>query len=113
MEEQATLKDSARTEEELLLQAIRRINGKILGFVIGVVMGLILFIATLWLVIKGGDNVGPHLSLLNQFFPGYSVTLFGSFVGLIYGILTGFLFGWCMGWVYNTIVGLKYRHDSE
>ncbi len=109
MAAQADLSDSERKEEEILLQAIRRINGKILGLVIGLVMGLIFFIATLWLVIKGGDNVGTHLSLLNQFFPGYSVTLFGSFVGLIYGILTGFLFGWCIGWVYNTIVGLKHR----
>lgn len=103
---------TSKEEEELLLQAIRRINGKVLGLVIGLVMGLILFVATLWLVVKAsgtGAPVGPHMSLLNQFFPGYSVTVFGSFVGLFYGILTGYLFGWFIGWIYNTIIGLKHR----
>jgi len=107
------LKESARQrEEELLLKAIRRINGHILGLVLGLVIGISLFLATLWLVVKGsseGQPVGAHLSLLNQFFPGYAVTLLGSFIGFFYGMLTGFLSGWCIGWVYNTIVGLKQR----
>jgi hypothetical protein len=37
--------------------------------------------------------VGPNLALLGQFFPGYRVTLGGSFLGLAYGSLAGFLAG--------------------
>ena len=27
------------------------------------------------------DTVGPHLGLLNHYFPGYEVTVLGSFIG--------------------------------
>ena len=37
-------------EDELLLLAIRRLNGTILGLTLGAVAGLVLFVATLWLV---------------------------------------------------------------
>lgn len=97
----------ARQEEELLLKAVRRLNSSVLGLVLGSLFGLLLFVSTLWLVAKGGPHVGLHLSLLNQFFPGYSVTVLGSFVGFFYGFLTGFVSGWFVGWVYNTIAGLR------
>jgi hypothetical protein len=29
---------------------------------------------TIWLVIKGGPNMGQHLQLLGQYFVGYSVS---------------------------------------
>lgn len=100
-----------RSEEQLLYEAIRNINGKILGWVTGLLFGLVLFLATLWLTLKGGEDVGQHLSLLNQFFPGYSVSVLGSFVGLFYGFLTGYLAGWAIGWIYNSIVGRKHRNS--
>ena len=44
------------------------------------ILALGLFIATNWLVIKGGERVGPHLQLLSQYFIGYRVTFLGSFI---------------------------------
>jgi hypothetical protein len=79
------------------------------GIVTGMLAGMVIFIATVWLVIKGGDNVGQHLSLLSQFFPGYSVTFFGSFVGLFYGFVSGFLIGFVVGRLYNYIVRISER----
>jgi len=96
-------------EHDHLLQAVLEINNRVLGFVLGIVTGLVIFLATLWLVFKGGRIVGPHLSLLAQFFPGYSVTYLGSIVGLVYGFLLGFLAGWATGRVYNGIVYLRGR----
>jgi hypothetical protein len=96
-------------EDEVLLHAVRRINGKILGLTLGMVLGLVLFVATIWLVLKGGEVVGPHLSLLGQFFPGYRVTVGGSFLGLLYGFLTGYLAGWLVGAVYNAVLGARTR----
>lgn len=61
------------------------------GIVGGLVAGALLGGATIWLLLKGGDPVGPHLSLLGEFFIGYRVTWAGSLVGFGYGFLTGFL----------------------
>lgn len=78
-----------------------RLNATIQGIVTGAIAGLGLFVATNWLVIKGGDVVGPHLSLLSQIFIGYSVTFVGSFVGLAYGSAFGFAVGYSVAWLYN------------
>jgi ABC-type dipeptide/oligopeptide/nickel transport system permease subunit len=53
--------------------------------------------------LKGGENVGQHLSLLSQFFPGYRVTFLGSLVGFAYAFLTGFIIGVVLGSVYNRV----------
>lgn len=96
-------------EEELIRRAVVRLNGTVLGFVIGSVCAVALFIATNWLVLKGGEVVGPHLRLLDQFFWGYSVTFFGSFVGALYAFLVGFASGLFIAWVYNGV--LRFRSN--
>jgi hypothetical protein len=68
---------------------------------------LAIFVATNWLVIKGGDVVGPHMALLGQFFIGYQVTFLGSFVGLIYGFIAGFVLGYVVAALYNWLVSLR------
>jgi hypothetical protein len=68
------------------------------------VLGILIFIATNWLVLKGGNVVGPNLALLGQFFIGYSVTFVGSLVGFAYGFFTGFLMGYFIATIYNMVV---------
>ncbi|MGH9959169.1 MAG: hypothetical protein ACREBC_18910, partial [Pyrinomonadaceae bacterium] len=65
------------------------------------------FVATNWLVLKGGDPVGPHLALLGQFFIGYRVTFVGSLIGFVYGFLSGFTLGYVIATLYNWIVTIK------
>lgn len=96
-----------RAEEELIRRAVLRLNGTVLGIVLGAIAALILFVSTNWLVLKGGDVVGPHLGLLSQFFIGYSVTFTGSLIGAAYAFAIGFLGGLFVGWVYNTVVFLR------
>ena len=96
-------------DEELLEQAVLRINGTVLGIVFGIILGLLIFIITNWLVIKGGEVVGPHLALLGQFFIGYKVTFLGSLIGMAYGFVTGFLVGFLIAWVYNLVVAIKNK----
>jgi hypothetical protein len=91
-------------EEQKLFSGVLSLNSKVIGLVLGLVCGLFIFIVTNWLVIKGGDTVGPHLELLNQFFIGYRVTFFGSFIGFAYGFALGTLSGAMIGWIYNKIV---------
>lgn len=90
-------------EDELITKAIVRLNVRLMGTLFGLLSGLGLFVATNILVFKGGPNVGSHLGLLAQFFPGYTVTFAGSFVGFLYAFVVGFLLGSVIGGVYNKI----------
>jgi hypothetical protein len=92
-----------------LLKEVVRLNSLTMGIAFGVLGGWVLFIATLWLVVKGGAEVGPHLGMLVNYFPGYRVTFLGSFIGFAYGFLTGFLGGFLVSWLYNQIVWLRGR----
>ncbi len=94
-------------EDEILKKAVLRLNGHILGFVLGFIGALIIFVATIWLVIKGGTNVGQHLGLLSHFFIGYHVTYLGSFIGAAYGFVSGYLSGLIIGWIYNAVIFFK------
>jgi tetrahydromethanopterin S-methyltransferase subunit G len=87
--------------EEIVMTRVMRMNATINGIVIGIVFGLAIMIATLWLVIKGGPVVGPNLSLLGQFFIGYTVSIGGSFIGFLYGFITGFILGYFIAAIYN------------
>ncbi len=110
LQEQLVKTKSDNSEELLLKQAISLLNSQILGLVLGVVIALIIFVATNWLVIRGGEVVGPHLGLLSQFFIGYSVTFIGSIIGAVYGFIIGYLSGLLIGWIYNKIVMLKRQN---
>jgi hypothetical protein len=90
-------------EEQIITRAVVRINAGLTGLVAGFLLGLGLFIATNWLVLKGGPDPGSHLSLLSQYFPGYSVTFVGSLIGFVYAFTIGFLGGALVGAVYNKL----------
>lgn len=77
------------------------------GVVAGLLVGLGIFIATNWLVIKGGETVGPHLALLGQFFIGYRVTFVGSLIGFGWGFISGFLIGSFIAAMYNRLADFR------
>jgi hypothetical protein len=91
------------SEERVIERVVIRMNATLTGVVIGLLSGGLLFCATNWLVLKGGPNPGPHLSLLGQYFPGYSVTFAGSIIGFLYAFLAGFVAGYLLGAVYNKV----------
>lgn len=93
--------------DEVVVARLLRLNAFAQGIVTGIVAGLAVFIATNWLVLKGGRVVGPHLSLLSQFFIGYRVTFLGSLIGFAYAFACGFVGGYLVSSLYNWIVDLK------
>ena len=97
----------SRPAEEKLLRGIVVLNVKVMGLALGTIFGLIIFVATNWLVIRGGDQVGKHLSLLANYFIGYRVSVLGSFIGFAYGFALGTFCGGVIGWIYNRIAGLR------
>ena len=99
--------DIDKLEEEQLLRAVVSLNTKIVAIGAGFILGSVIFAVTLFLVLKGGPVVGPHLSLLSQFYPGYRVTAMGSLVGSAYGFATGCVAGMFIGRIYNQIVDFR------
>jgi len=93
----------SNNEQELQV-AIRRLNARAWGIAVGLLLGGGLFLATNILVLKGGENVGQHLELLSQFFPGYSVSFVGSLIGFVYAFVGGYIIGRAIGYVYNRLV---------
>jgi hypothetical protein len=102
-------RNTIERDEQLLQQSVLRLNSHVLGFVIGIIAALVIFVATNWLVLKGGERVGPHLALLGQYFIGYRVTFLGSLIGAIYAFVCGYLAGALVGWIYNRVVLFKGR----
>lgn len=103
-----------QTEDDKLFNAILRINSKMFGLILGLLTGSVIFVATNWLVLKGGYTdetghyiVGPHLQLLSQFFVGYTVSFAGSVIGFAYGFACGTLAGASIGSIYNKLVQLR------
>jgi hypothetical protein len=117
------LADNPRSlQKEGLAELVRtralRLSAGITGLATGLVAGLALFLATNWLVLKGGTVVGPHLALLGQFFIGYRVTFIGSLVGFAYAFAGGYILGYGVARVYNTIAAHREsrrlrRHSGE
>jgi hypothetical protein len=89
-------------------RAIAGIQTGVLTIVFAALGGFGLFLMTAWLVIKDGPNVGAHLQLLGQYFPGYSVTWLGSIIGFFYGALVGGVIGWSIGTIYNRVVRIRH-----
>lgn len=90
--------------DKAIIEAFASLDKTALGFAVGTVCGLTVFMATVFLLLKGGDLVGPNLALLGQFMVGYTVTVSGAFIGLVYGFVCGFLFGWLIGFLRNSLL---------
>jgi uncharacterized membrane protein len=95
--------DAGKNVSKIVLTRLARLNATVQGLVFGTLLGGMIFVATNWLILKGGERVGPHLALLGQFFIGYRVTFVGSLIGLAYGFITGFLAGYLGAMLYNLI----------
>jgi hypothetical protein len=102
---QLGMTESAKSEIPApLLLAFARLDRRALGVAFGTVAGLGLFTLTAMLLLKGGVEIGPRLSLLGQFLIGYSATFPGMFIGLGWGFVVGFAFGWLFALLHNFLV---------
>ena len=93
--------DTNRGRADIVFTRLARFNATVQGLTCGILLGGAIFLATNWLILKGGEPIGPHLGLLGQFFFGYQVTFVGSIIGLAYGFVIGFLMGYLAATLYN------------
>ena len=104
--------DPNRGSADIVLTRLARFNATVQGLTCGILLGGAIFLATNWLILKGGEAVGPHLGLLGQFFFGYRVTFVGSLIGLAYGFATGFMTGYLAATLYNWF-GIRRQAKHE
>lgn len=95
-----------RAGDELPKEALvgmAKLHARAWGVSTGLLFAIALFSATMLLVVRGGQHVGEHLGLLSVFFPGYSVTIGGAFIGFVYAFVVGYALGRTIGTVYNLV----------
>lgn len=106
--------ERAAALDQAIIRAFARLDKFAFAVSIGTVSGLAVFLATIILILKGGQIVGPTLSLLGQYFAGYAVTPAGALVGFGYAFLWGFIIGWLFAYLRNFAAGLYiYRVSKE
>lgn len=93
--------DDVDNEERVIEHAVLRLNAVATGIGLGLLAGIGLLLATLFLAVKGGPWTGQHLGLLGQYFPGYSVTVGGAFIGFVYAFIVGGAAGHLLAVIYN------------
>jgi protoporphyrinogen oxidase len=92
--------------EKLLRQSFGRVDEFAFAAASGALAGLLIFLATVWLIGKGGDAVGQHLQLIGQYFVGYTVTVKGAFIAFAYAFCSAFLFAWTGAYLRNLFLTL-------
>ena len=91
------------TDDRAVHDTVLALNAQAWGISFGMLLGGGLFLATNFLVIKGGPQPGRHLQLLSAFFPGYSISFGGSILGFIYAFVGGWALGRVIGAIYNKL----------
>ena len=97
-------------EWALINHAVARLRALVMAVVFGLTSGVGLFLATAWLIVRGGANIGPTLGLLRHYLPGYSVTWPGAFLGFFYAAVIGGVVGWVIAFIYNKIAARRSDH---
>lgn len=69
----------------------------------GIIWALCLFVTTLVSIFTGGNYAKPFLDGIGSIYPGYTISLGGSVVGLIYGFLDVFIGVYIFAWVYKKV----------
>lgn len=89
--------------------AFARLDAFAFALASAAVAGLALLALTLVIVLKGappGVPVGPHLAHLAAYFPGYTVTIPGAFLGAGYGAIAGAALGGLIALLWNCAHGI-------
>ena len=72
---------------------------KALGISAGIIAAAAVFIMTL---LAAGTGYGSAMmTMYGTIHPGYSISVLGAFVGIIYGFICWFVAGYVLAWLYN------------
>lgn len=71
------------------------------GLAGGILWGVVTFVMT-WLSLFTGYGA-MWLALMSDIYPGFDVSVIGSFIGLAYGFVDGFVALYVIAWLYNHV----------
>lgn len=92
--------------ESAIISGLARMDKLALALAVGAVGAVAIFLATVALILKGGNVVGPNLALLSQYFFGYTISIRGAFIGMAYMFFWGFILGWLFAYLRNLAIGI-------
>ena len=78
-----------------------KLNPCKLGVAAGILWSVIIFSMT-WISMYTGYGMF-WLSQWMDIYPGYDLSVAGSFIGLVYGFIDGFVCLFILGWLYNLL----------
>ena len=102
----AMIHDVDRVNLKLLKTAIR-FNARILGLTAGSLAAVVIYIVTQTSIVKWGDDSGGYLGLLAIFFPGYSVSSAGAWIGAFWAFIYFGTCSWLSYRVYGKVLGTR------
>lgn len=108
--------DVVEVLQDALAGAFPKLDRTALGLSVGINAGVVFLLVTLMVSLYGEQSSSLDLGLLSQYFPGYSVTVIGSLLGLGYGFGVGFVCAWVFAFLRNTAMLLYFafhRRHSE
>jgi hypothetical protein len=82
------------------------IDKRAFGAAIGAASGLLVFAITVRDIAARSPSTAG-LSLLDQYFPGYSVSWMGALIGLAWGFALGFCAGWFVAFARNLVLAIS------
>ncbi len=93
--------ESKLSVDDIIEKVFARLDPLALGLSVGTVFGILIFLATSILMLKGGEVVGPRLRLLAQYFYGFEVSWRGALIGFFDAGFLGFLLGSSIAFLRN------------
>lgn len=76
-----------------------RLSVRALAIAAGLMWGLGIFFITLWIMLFYGAT--HEVTLIGRVYHGYSISLGGAFLGLLWGLVDGAIGGAIFAWLYN------------
>jgi hypothetical protein len=80
-----------------------------LGLTLGIVWGLVVFIATIIAMVLGR---GDTLVLIKGYYPGFAISYAGAAIGLFWGFVNGFVGGVIIAWLYDLFCKVLYKTEA-
>ncbi len=96
--------DERSLQEELDL-VFTPLHKRCLGVAVGVALALLVAAVTVVHLLRAPGDVYP-LTLLAQYFPGYTVSPLGAFIGALWGFFVGFVIGWFFAFARNLVMAI-------
>ena len=80
-----------------------KLNTKAFALACGLVWGIGLMLITWWIMLMDGTT--GEITFIGKVYRGYSISLGGSFMGLVWGLIDGAIGGAILAGIYNYFVG--------